>query len=231
MIQKTANRKSSHASRPAAKMSGLQPIKLPKPRPGRSTSVFTALQKRQTIRSIKNKRLPLQVLSNLLWAACGINRKAGPFGVPGSTAASASNSQEIEVYVAKSEALYLYEPHSHMLVPVVEKDLRVLAIGEGQKSWGSKAPVRLIYVADLHRFSMAGYLEPGLWDPEIQKSYYFVDTGIIAANMYLFAASQGLGCWFHNCNKAVLATQIKLRPGQRILFGQTIGYPAQKKPD
>jgi nitroreductase len=212
----------------AEESKGWQPIVLPKPRPGRSTSVFTALQKRQTIRSIKNKRLPLQVLSNLLWAACGINRKIGPFGIPGSTAATASNSQEIDVYVAKSEGLYLYEPHSHRLVPVVEKDLRVLAIGAGQRSWGSKAPVRFIYVADLYKFSLAGYVEPGLGDPEIQKSYYFVDTGIIAANVYLYAATQGLGCWFHNCNKAVLATQLKLRPGQRVLFGQTIGYPAKQ---
>jgi nitroreductase len=230
MIREEAYAKSSKVSRKAVRAKGMQPIKLPKPRQGRGMSVFAALQKRQTIRSIKNKQLPLQILSNLLWAACGINRKTGPFGIPGSTAASASNSQEIEVYVAKSEALYLYEPHTHRLVPAVEKDLRVLAIGAGQRSWGGKAPVRLIYVADLHKFSMAGYVEPGLSDPEVQKSYYFVDTGIVAANVYLYAASQGLGCWFHNCNKAVLATQLKLRPSQRALFGQTIGYPAQKKP-
>jgi hypothetical protein len=207
-----------------------QPIKLPKPKPGRSTSVFTALQKRKTLRTISEKKLPLQILSNLLWAACGINRKKGPFGVWGITAASASNSQEIVCYVTMQEGIYLYEPGPHQLVPVVSGDFRSLAIGSGQAKWGAKAPVRFIYVVDIKKFSKAGYQEPGLWDPEIQKSYYYADTGLIAGNVYLSAASQGLAAWFHNCNKPALTAKLKLQSGQRILFGQTVGYPALKKP-
>ena len=68
---------------------------------------------------------------------------------------------------------------------------------------------------------------PGLKDPEIQKSYYYAATGLIAANVYLFAASQGLAAWFHNCNRSGLATALKLRPDQRVLFAQTVGYPAK----
>jgi hypothetical protein len=56
--------------------------------------------------------------------------------------------------------------------------------------------------------------------------YYGVATGLIAGNVYVFAASQGLAAWFHNCNKAGLATELKLRPDQRVLFAQTVGYPA-----
>jgi hypothetical protein len=65
-----------------------------------------------------------------------------------------------------------------------------------------------------------------LRDPEIQKSYYNIATGLIAGNVYLFAASQGLAAWFHNCNKAGFAEELKLRTEQRVLYAQTVGYPA-----
>jgi nitroreductase len=87
-------------------------------------------------------------------------------------------------------------------------------------------PVQLLYVADVDRLShTAGYQEPGLQDPEVQKSYYYVDTGLIAGNVYLFAASRGLAVWFHNCDREALEGVLNLRPAQRILFGQTVGYP------
>jgi hypothetical protein len=191
--------------------------------------VSTALKNRKTIREIGERKLSLQILSDLLWAACGVNRKKGPFGIPGRTAASASNSQEIDVYVALQEATWLYDAIHHTLIPAVEGDLRPLAIGKGQMNFGDKAPVRLIYVADLNKLAhTSGYQEPGLQDPEIQKSYYFADTGLIAGNVYLFAASRGLASWFHNCNKLELRTKLKLRPDQIPTFGQTIGYPVKK---
>jgi nitroreductase len=203
----------------------LSPITLPRPTYDHGVSVLSALKKRRTVRSISSKKLSLQVLSNLLWAACGVNRKKGPFGIMGRTAASASNSQEIDLYVALPDGTYLYDAISHKLMPVATGDLRAMAIGPGQGSAGAQAPVRLIYVVDIDKFSKAGFQEPGLWDPEIQKSYYYVDTGLIAGNVYLFAASQGLVAWFHNCNKTALTEKLNLRPHQRILFGQTIGIP------
>jgi SagB-type dehydrogenase family enzyme len=203
----------------------LLPITLPSPKLHRGTTVFEALKKRRTVRAIGDRKLPLQVLSNLLWAACGVNAKKGPFGIPGRTAASASNSQEIDLYVAMPEGIYLYEPLSHKLIPAAAGDLRTLAIGPGQGKAGAKAPVRLVYVVDIDKFSKAGFQEPGLYDREIRKSYYYVDTGIMAENVYLFAASQGLATWFHNCNRTALAKILKLRPNQRVLFGQTVGYP------
>jgi nitroreductase len=184
-----------------------------------------ALQVRKTTREISARKLPLQTLSNLLWAACGVNRRKGPFGIPGRTAATASNSQEIDVYVAREEGTYLYDPLNHRLLPVVAGDLRRLAISQGQSPAGADAPVRLIYVADIDKLvHTAGYQEPGLLDPDVQRSYYFVDTGLIAANVYLFAASSGLAAWFHNCDRAQLSTKLNLRKDQRVLFGQTVGY-------
>jgi nitroreductase len=103
-----------------------------------------------------------------------------------------------------------------------------MAIGRGQGKWGANAPVRLIYVVDIDKFAKAGFQEPGLHDAEIRKSYYYVDTGLIAGNVYLFAASLGLAAWFHNCDKAAVSAALKLPPSKRPLFGQTVGYPGKK---
>jgi len=86
--------------------------------------------------------------------------------------------------------------------------------------------VNIFYVADIAKYAEAPFQEPGLKDPEVQKSYCYLATGLVAGNVYLFAASQGLAAWFHNCNKVNTAKEFKLRPEQRVLFAQTVGYPA-----
>jgi hypothetical protein len=202
----------------------MQPIVLPQPAFDRCETVFQALKIRSTCRSISSKKVPPQLLSDILWAAQGVNRVKGPFGGPGRTAGSASNSQEICVYVCTKEGTYLYEPDFHRLAPVAAGDRRVLAIGPGQGMGGANAPVRLIYIVDIDRFKNAGFKEPGLYDAEIQKSYYFVDAGLIAQNVYLAASALGLASWFHNCNKAELSKELHLNAYQRPLFGHTVGY-------
>ena len=210
-------------------LNGLAPIGLLKPAFKESKSLFKAFQQRKTTREIGEKKLSLQCLSNLCWAANGVNRKKGPFDISGRTAASASNSQEIDLYLAMEEGTYLYDALKHRLIPVCTEDNRSWAIGPGQTGFGDKAPVRLLFVADINKLSNTkGFQEPGLQNPGIQKSYYFVDTGMIAANVYLFAASQGLSAWFHNCDKQSLGSKLKLNPHQEVLFGQTIGYPVRK---
>jgi len=199
---------------------------LPKPQTDGGKSVLAALWERKTVRNISSEKLPPQVLSNLLWAAWGVNRDKGPFGQAGRTAASASNSQEIDLYVALAEGIYLYEAVPHRLVPVVTGDHRAKMGGRGRKGGAATAPVNLLYVVDLAKYSKAPLQEPKLKDPEFQKLYYGVATGLIAGNVYLFAASQGLAAWFHNCNRDDLAAALKLRPDQRVLFAQTVGYPA-----
>lgn len=206
--------------------SDLDSIQLLRPKFEKEKPMQNIFEQRKTIREIGNRKVSLQVLSNLLWAAFGVNREKGPFRIPGRTAASASNSQEIDLYVAIERGTYLYNSFDNKLVPVIEEDLRSLAISSGQKDALKDAPVQLIYVADLDKLkNTKGYMEPGLRDSEIQKSYYFVDTGLIAANVYLFANSQGLAAWFHNCNKKELAKKLKLNKDKRVLFAQTVGYP------
>ena len=211
----------SNSPRPLAE------IRLPAPADERTASVFTALELRRTIREISAEPLPAPMLSTLLWAANGVNRGAGPFGASGRTAASASNSQEIDIYVALQAGAYVYEPSNHRLAPIVAEDLRGFTITPGQRAVSARAPVQLIYVVDVHKLThTVGFQEPGLRDPEVQKSYFYVDTGLIAGNVYLIAAATGLAAWFHNCDRARLAQSLHLRPTQRVLFAQSVGYPA-----
>ncbi len=199
--------------------------RLPKPKLARG-SLGDALRSRKTVREIAAKKLSEQLLSNVLFAACGVNRARGPFGSRGRTAGSASNSQEVDVYVLLEGGAYLFDARAHGLASVAREDVRLLAYTPGQPLVSPDAPVQLVFVADVDRLEhTSGFEEPGLHQPEVQKSYYFVDTGLIAQNVYLFAASQGLACWFHNCDKAALREKLRLRKTQRALFGQTIGYP------
>lgn len=203
-------------------------MKLPKPKLAGGKTVNESLRLRKTTREISDEPLPIQELSNVLWAACGVNRRNGPFDGRGITAASASNSQEISVYVALAKGAYRYDAAKHELVSIAASDLRALTLSAGQPNPSPKAPVQLIYAVDLHRLThTTGFEEPGLHDPEVQKSYYFVDTGLIAGNVYVYAASRGLACWFHNCQRVALAKKLKLGKEQRVLFAQTIGHHAK----
>lgn len=207
-----------------ASAEGLNTIRLPKPQKTGGKTVMEALQERKTNRRISSKDLPLQVLSNLLWAAFGVNRRKISFNKPGRTAPSASNSQEIDLYIARPEGVYRYEPVFHRLIPVVKGDFRKRSNRRGS---AASAPVNIFYIADLARYDQ-GPSQPDrrIGDPEVQKSYYYTDTGFIAQNVYLFAAAHGLAAWFHNCDKQDTPKEFSLKSNQRVLFAQTVGYPA-----
>jgi len=200
----------------------LKPIVLPKPEKDGGKSVLASLLDRKTTRTISSKELPLQVLSNLLWAGFGVNRETAGFNKKGRTAPSASNSQEIGLYVALPAGVYTYEADGHRLMPVVSGDFRARS---GRRS-SATAPLNIFYVVDLTRYDL-GPSQPdrSIGDPEVQKSYYFTDTGFIAQNIYLCAASFGLAAWFHNCDKENTVKEFKLKPTQKVLFAQTVGYP------
>jgi hypothetical protein len=204
----------------------MDPIILPAPVRKGGKTILETLQLRQTHREISSKELPRQVLSNLLWAAFGVNREKAAFNKPGRTAPSASNSQEIDLYVALKDGLYLYEAFPHQLTPIRAGDFRMLSCSRRAANLTGNTPVNIFYVADLSRYDLGpNQPDPSIGDPEVQKSYYYTDTGFIAQNINLFAASEGLATWFHNCDTTSIAAEFKLRPNQRVLFAQTIGYP------
>ena len=88
------------------------------------------------------------------------------------------------------------------------------------------APLNIFFIADTARYDL-GPSQPArsIGDPEVQKSYYYTDTGFIAQNIYLYAASNGLAAWFHNCDRVNTVKEFGLKPTQKVLFAQTVGYP------
>jgi SagB-type dehydrogenase family enzyme len=188
-----------------------KPVALPKPQTEGGKPLMLALKDRSSSRSFRADKLQLQVLSNLLWAAFGVNRSDSGKR----TAPSAKNWQEIDIYVAVAEGLYLYDAKGHLLEPVVPEDIRGLT---GVQAFVREAPVNLVYVADFTRMSGAS--------PEDRDLYAAADTGFISENVYLFCASEGLATVVRgSIDRPVLARAMKLRPDQKIILGQTVGYP------
>ncbi|MGD0016909.1 MAG: SagB/ThcOx family dehydrogenase [Verrucomicrobiia bacterium] len=188
-----------------------KPIQLPPPQTEIGKPLMQALKLRQTSRSFDSKKLPLQELSNLLWAANGINRpESGK-----RTAPTARNWQEIDVYVALPEGLYLYEARTHVLMLVVTNDLREAT---GRQPFVKEAPLNLISVADLAKMKDAS---------EENKNFYSAtDTGYISQNVYLYCASQGLATVVRGMvDRPSLSKAMNLRPDQKIILAQTVGYP------
>ena len=185
-------------------------ITLPKPRMEGGKPLMQALKDRQSARQFGVQKLPPQVLSDLLWAAWGVNRSDGR-----RTAPSAVNSQEIDIYITLAEGVYLFDPRSHTLKPVLAGDHRALA---GSQAFVAQAPLNLVYVSD--------YAKMGSTKPELKPAWTAANTGFIGQNVYLFCASEGLVTVFRAMlDGEALGRALSLRPDQHVTFSQTVGYP------
>jgi len=222
----------------------LKPIDLPKPQITGGMPLMEALSARKTAREFAPDKLPPQLLSNLLWAAFGVNRAEMPGRTPkpGRTAPSAMNLQEIDLYVAFPEGVYLYEAVPHRLVPMVAKDVRATT---NRNAAAGTAPLCIIFVEDQDKRSAAMTKPPAGAPPAgappagappagtpqaapPRATSGEIDTGFIGQNIYLFCASTGLNAWFYGTDREGLAKALNLRPGQRVLYGQAVGYPKKK---
>ena len=189
----------------------LKPIHLLEPLMDGGRPLMQVLKDRSSSREFSNEKLPMQVLSDMLWAAFGVNRpESGK-----RTAPSANNRQEIDIYVATADGLYLYDAKAHMLMPVLAEDIRILT---GTQSYVQEAPVNLIYISD---FSKMGNTE------ESQKYVTSsANTGFISQNVYLYCASEGLATVVRgSIDKPALEKAMNLRPDQKVILAQTVGYP------
>ncbi len=193
----------------------LKPIPLPAPQTAGGKPLMQALKDRRTTREFKPGKLTPQQLSNLLWAAFGINRPENDHR----TAPSAMNSQEVDLYVALPDGLFLYDPKANELKPSVSADVRTLTNGQ---PFVTNAPVVLIYVADLPRLTKA--------KTESRPFYAAVDTGYISQNVYLYCASEGLATVVYDLNRPPLVKAMHLGPDQQIILAQAIGHPAGTTP-
>jgi nitroreductase len=193
-----------------------QDIVLPSPDRTGGKPLMQALNERQTTRSFTEDELTPRQLSELLWAAWGINRE----DIGKRTAPSAMNYQEIQVYVALPAGLYLYDAQVHSLKMIHNTDIRRSC---GTQSFVYDAPVNLIYVADM---SKTGRNEgTAIKDADLFMPYS--DAAFIAQNVYLYCASEGLGCVVRgSIPKERLAKEMGLNASQIITLAQTIGVPA-----
>ena len=188
----------------------LKPIQLLKPEMGSSNPLMQLLWKRKSLRQFTSEPLSGEVLSNMLWAAFGINRPDGK-----RTAPSAKNQQEIDIYVARAKGLYLYDPKANLLNPISAEDIRGVT---GRQPFVKEAAVNLIYVADYSRM--------GTHTEEEKLFYSAADTGFISENVYLYCASEGLATVVRaNIDRPALASVMKLRTDQKIILAQSVGYP------
>lgn len=186
-------------------------IKLLPPQTENGMPLMKALKNRQSSRQFSPKELPLQVLSDMLWAANGINRPDSG----GTTAPTAKDMHEIDIYVARPEGLYLYDSKANLLLPVLAGDIREAT---GMQSFVKEAPLNLIYVANISK--MQGM------SSNMIDFYAAADASFISENVYLFCASSGLGTVVRGwIDKPSLALAMKLRPDQKVVFAQTVGYP------
>jgi nitroreductase len=184
-------------------------IQLPSPQTEGGKPLMQALKDRKTTRTFSEEKLPAQTLANLLWAAFGINRPDGR-----RTAPSAKNWQEIDIYVATADGFFLWDPQKNTLNSILTKDSRTLA---GTQAYVKDAAVNLVYVADYSKVDGGGY------DKDVLVG---ADTGFISQNIYLYCASEGLATVVRaSIDRDTLAKELKLRPEQRIILAQSVGYP------
>lgn len=181
---------------------------LPKPDLTSGKPLMECFALRRSSRSFSAKPLPLQIVSEILFAADGVTRADGRKTVP-----TARNMQNQKVYVFMADGVFLYDGKRHALVPFLKGDLRKHC---GTQKFHSKAPLVLVFVSDM---SAVGNT------PELQALYAGNHSGSASQNVYLYAASKGLStvvCGLLDRNK--LKELLKLKKNEQVIFSQPVGY-------
>ena len=186
-------------------------ISLPAPQTDGGMPLMKALKSRHTTREFSEIKLSDQLLSNLLWAAWGINRP----DTKKRTAPSAMNSQEIEIYVSTPSGVFLYDAEKNSLIQISADDVRDKT---GIQDFVKTAPVNLVFVADYKKMSSP--------KDEDKEKYAFADAAFISENVYLFCASEGLVTGVRAyIDKDACSAALKLKPQEHVILGQAVGYP------
>lgn len=203
----------------------LKTIKLNEPNKKRGLPVMEALSLRASVREWSDKEVSLQDLSDLLWAANGINRPE----IKKRTAASAMNAQDVDIYVFMKDGVYLYDAANHALNPVASGDFRSqMGMRPGPPPGGpprggpagpeSPAPIQLMLVSDISRFR-AG-------TPELKLEWGAIDTGIVSQNIAIFCAATGMATRPRaSFNRDAIKSILKLKDTQYPFLNHPIGYP------
>jgi SagB-type dehydrogenase family enzyme len=203
-------------NKPAVEMK-LAVIKLEKLNFEKGMPLMKALKQRKTDREFSDKKLTAQQLSEVLWAADGVNREDGK-----RTSPSAMARYPVDIYAVLAEGVYFYDVAKHELVPVAEGDFRSQT---GSQPFVATAPLNVVFVASLDRFSDPR--RPGREMPdEVKMQWAALEAGCQSQNIYLYCASEGLATVIRGMvDKEKLAPTMKLKPGQVIICAQTVGLP------
>ncbi len=194
-------------------MMGQSPEIIPLPEADKTGGMplMQVLAERHSSREYTDKALSEQQLSNMLWAAWGINRENGKH-----TAPSSRNKQEMEVYMSTDDGLFLYLPEKHALKKIHDKDIRAKT---GGQAFVDDAPVNLIFVADYRK---AGNNVTA----DDYRCTSGTNAGFMSQNVYLYCASEGLATvvrgWF---DRDELHTAMELENFRDVILCQTVGYP------
>lgn len=190
-------------------------IMLPAPRQSGGLPLLSALKVRRTVRNFLETPIPIQTLSDLLWAAFGINRAEDGKR----TAPSSYNWQDITIYVFTAEGVWIYDVEKHALLPVKEEDCRATA---GMQEYVKDAPLSFVYVSDFSKMVRGEQT----FSEEYKLLMGGLDAGHISQNVYLFCASEGLGCVARaSVDAAAFSKRFNLPDDQHVILGQTVGYP------
>lgn len=191
-------------------------IKLNEPHLEKGLPVMRAFKNRHSEREWADYTVSLEDMSDLLWAADGVNRSNGK-----RTAPSALGKNDIDIYVFTAEGAYLYVPQSHELRLVASGDNRQMIIG-GQPNITQLPPLALVYVSIPSRF--------GISDPEAANNMGYIDGGMVSENVGLFCAGNGLVTVPRYTMDRKGITGLLSLPSEAILvLNDLIGYPANKK--
>ena len=192
-------------------------IKLPEPQKTLGFPLMKAMAQRRSIRKWKDAPVSMQDLSNLLWAACGVTKEKSGKTKSKRTIPSACNSQEIRVYVLLENGTFLYNEEKHELVKILAKDIREFI---GTQKMMKRAPMGLIYVADLSRMT-----SPFVRGKEAQRFSAWVDTGYVSQNVYLYCTAAGLGTVALGLiDREKLRKLMGLKEHEKIVLNQAVGY-------
>jgi SagB-type dehydrogenase family enzyme len=190
----------------------VETIELPEPQKTGGMSLMEALNNRQSQRSYSSRELTQQQMSNLLWAAYGINRPNGY-----RTAPSARTAHQFDIYIIKNDGWYLYDAQQHAMLKMGSENLQEHA---GTQDFVQTAPVNLVFVVDYDKMES--------FDDEMKVFYSATDVGYISQNVYLYCAAEGLATIVRGqIDKPKAKEVLKLRPNQHVILAQTVGYPGE----
>ena len=184
-------------------------VNLPAPRKDAGMTLYQALQQRASVRDFKTDPVSDQTLSDLLWAAMGINREDGRL-----TAPTAMNTQEIRLYVCRADGNFEYIAKENFLVKISDKDVRKDIAG--RQGSVADAPVFIVLTADLNRYRMKG---------DMTARFGAIDCGYVSQNICLACEALGLKTVPRaGMDENVLKEALAIQDGQLLLINHPVGY-------